>query len=1195
MDCQRCHSGNPPSAKFCMECGHALTRAVPVRAGPHRDPKAYTPKFLIDKILTTRHSVEGEWKIVTVLFADVAGYTSIAEKLDPEEVHRVMDECFWILMDAIHRYEGTVNQFTGDGVMALFGAPVTHEDHAQRACLAALDIQEALAEYRERLRRALSINFRMRLGLNSGPLIVGSIGDDLRMDYSAIGDTTHLASRMERMARPGSILLSENTYRIVSQSFQCRPLGRLTVKGRTEPVEAFRLEAKREVPGPVIGLQRRVSPEMVGRDRELDRLEFQVTKAVNGEGSVVNIVGEAGIGKSRLVAELRKAEVMQSVTLLEARGVSMGRTLSFHPLIRLMKNQARIREEDTETAAFEKLCATIGRICGEETDEVLPFVATMMGMRLPARHAERVAGIDGEALEKMILKSLRMLLEKLSGAAPVVIVTDDLHWADTTSLSLIESLFRLAETRRILFINVLRPGHLETGDRILVTLRETLPEHSVEIILPPLDEQASEALLSKVMDIRGLHRGLISHIVERAGGNPFFLEEVVRSLIDQGAVIPTHGGYVVTDKISAVTIPSTINDVLMARIDRLEEGARDLVKVASVIGRNFFLRILAEIIGPDRDIEADLSTLKEIEFLRERRRMGEVEYLFKHALAQETAYESILPKKRQELHLRVAAAIEKIFVERIHEFYGMLAYHYSRARHLEKAEAYLIRAGEEALRSSASNEALHYYQDALDLYLSKPGERATPEKTAMLEKNIALALFNKGQYERAVACFDNALRYYWGSLPRYGITRALKSLSALLHFTIALYFPSLKFRKRPTERDKETLSLFYRKCSALAIIDSRRFLIESLHLYRDLTRFDLTSFELGREIFLAASALFSFPALSFRISRKLLDPADGKVHPRNLKTVTLYELLATAHSYFEGNWKVLPGVHMDLVDRDVALGNMYHASQYLLWQGLSSVYQGSLANARSIVDKLADLVEVYDHGFCKLAKYKLYTTLLIEIRSVEDALHEVDLAIRFARKAGFTLSLIDLYASKALLNVFMQEGEAAETSLSQADDIRSKVNAAPIHLSNFYRSHLHFCLYRLQEAIEENDDLGFLQYRQRSREAVRRLTRISRRVPQHRTESYRLAGVHSWLVGKRARAMKCWKRSLQEGERLGARLDLSRTYFEVGRRLLEDRDRKKTLNGIEAEAYLEKARALFVEMGLQKDLDEWSCVRGGSP
>jgi class 3 adenylate cyclase len=499
--CPECGHPLPPSAQFCSGCGHDVQKTNSPATDCSR-PHSYTPPFLFQEILTTRSAIEGERKIVTVLFADVAHYTGISSRLEPEQVHEILNGCFKILMDEIHKYEGTINQFTGDGVMALFGAPLAHEDHAQRACYAALAIQQGLESYAERMRVDYGIEFHMRIGLNSGPVVVGVIGDDLRMDYTAVGDTTNLAFRVQGLAEAGTTCVSEETYRLTKGMFQFEALDKKRVKGKSEAVSVYKLLSLRpEVQRPRPGAERTIYSKMVGRDRQLEKLELQVLKAVNGQGSVVNIIGEAGIGKSRLVAELKGRETMKRVNLLEGRAISIGRNLSFHPIIDLLKQWMKIRENEDPEAAFDKLRRAVRSVAPEEAGDAVPFVATLMGIPLWGKYAERVRGLEGEALEKLILKSLRGLLVRAAERTTLVIIMEDLHWADTSSIELLESLFRLSETQRILFLNLFRPGFPETGERILKTLKERLPVYYLEMVLEPLDEQLSEALIGNMLAI----------------------------------------------------------------------------------------------------------------------------------------------------------------------------------------------------------------------------------------------------------------------------------------------------------------------------------------------------------------------------------------------------------------------------------------------------------------------------------------------------------------------------------------------------------------------------------------------------------------------------------------------------------------------------------------------------------------------
>jgi class 3 adenylate cyclase len=850
MKCPKCQTDNQEIAKFCIECAYDLRLAEDPISYGYAQPTSYTPKHLADKILTSRSAIEGERKMVTVLFADVANYTSISEHLDPEAVHQIMDGCFKILMEEIHNHEGTINQFTGDGVMALFGAPIAHEEHAQKACCAALSIKESLREYKKQLKDKFGVDFNMRIGINSGHVVVGSIGDDLRMDYTAIGDTTNLAARMENLAQPGTVLVSKHTYEKVSPFFDFEDLGKYEVKGKKEQQEAYKLNRQKDRTH--LGFTRQIYSEMVGRDGELNKLELQVLKAVDGEGAIVNVIGEAGIGKSRLIAELKQKDVIKKIALREGRAISMGKGLSFYPVIDIYKNWAKIKEGDSDATAINKLEASIRSVSPMDVDEILPFIATLMGLNLTGRYADRVKGIEGEGLEKLILKSVKDLLIKSSEIIPIVIVIEDLHWADLSTIELLESLFRLAETQRILFINVFRPRYTETGVRIVQTVKENFPNHYVQIELKPLDEQMSETLINNMLNISGLPHSVRDRIVVRSGGNPFFIEEVVRSFIDDEVILRKNSEFEVTPKIESVVIPQSINDVLIARIDRLEEKTKDLVKTASVIGRSFFHRILAEVLKSLEDIDNRLEHLKEIQLIRDRIRMEELEYLFKHALTQEAAYESLLTQRRKEIHHTVAESIENVFKDKIHEFYGMLAYHYSNAENLDKAEEYMVKAGEEALRSSASSEALNYYQEALKLYLKKYGDSADPEKLAMFEKNIALAFFSKGKDADAVEYFDKALAR-WGIKASNNIVfQVLNLLIDISVLLLKVYVPVKKGIKIPTEQDNETFDLCYKKAEALVQVNPWRYisfeLLRIIYIHRNISEFGQKIFRICRAI-----------------------------------------------------------------------------------------------------------------------------------------------------------------------------------------------------------------------------------------------------------------------------------------------------------------------------------------------------------
>jgi class 3 adenylate cyclase/tetratricopeptide (TPR) repeat protein len=1194
LTCSGCGKIVPPDSKFCGDCGHDLCRPVSPKDVPkidYQQPQSYTPKHLADKILTTRSAIEGERKIVTVLFADVAGFSVMSEKLDPEDVHAVMDGCFRILLDQVHACEGTVNEFRGDGVMALFGAPIAHEDHAQRACYAALAIQHALIPYGEKLKEEYDIDFKMRIGLNSGSVVVGAIGDDLRMDYTAQGDTANLAARMESSAQPGTVLVAEATYRLVGDAFEFEPLRQIPVKGKEKPVAVFRLKDKAFKAR--ARSEREVYSEMVGRDQELSRLELQILKAVNGEGSVVNVVGEAGIGKSRLMAELKKRDVVKRVMLLEGRAISMGKNLSFYPIITLLKNWAHIREDDGETAAMNKLQEAIRRVSVEEADEIFPFVGTLMGMKLSGKHAERIKGIEGEALEKLIFKNVRELLIRSTELIPIVIVIEDLHWADTSSLILIDALYRLARNQKVVFINVFRPGYWENEDKNPANLKDRMTDLlQVELVLQPLDSQSSETLINNMLNIKGLHHGIKTRIIERAGGNPFFIEEVVRGLIDEGAVVVKDGGFEVTDKIHSVVIPPTINDVLMARIDRLDEESRNVIKVASVIGRSFFYRILADVISRVDGLDDKLEYLKQIQLIRERMQMNELEYLFKHALAQEAAYESTLLQQRKQLHLKVAESIERLFSERLHEFYGILAMHYSRADNLEKAEEYIVKAGEEALRSSASSEAITYFLQALQFYTGKHGQTADPEKLAGFEKNLAMAYHSRGQFREALQYFDKVFIRWGRREPGNRVSRMVKFALDLFIILLRLYLP---WTGRKTIADKQVNDYFdlaKLKCRDMLFFDQEKLATDTIALIRESFRYDPAYLDFAAESHLSLCAIFA-GAGWFGLMDRALETAPKAVKDQSIFDIVFQQLAISTINFYSGKWAEMPEYDKLILKAGAENGSFFDVGVYLTAQGMFKVYQGKFSQAREIFDGFIFLEEKYGYGpiaqkYIKHAELFVYSRLLFEAKNMANVL------ISFSVKMG-QIDDLQGYGWRAVAQVLMKDINGARDSLEQAEQCRRKHSFwTPVYLSSSLLGQFLLDLHLLEEAIGGGSRSLISKQAKATRKSGRRAIRNATKFPPRRTENYRLMGEYYWLVGKQRKAFQWFDKSIKEGERLGARPDLSRTYMEVGKRLQEPQSKFKELNGISAPEYLSKAETLFHEMGLQWDLEQLERVRAGS-
>jgi class 3 adenylate cyclase/tetratricopeptide (TPR) repeat protein len=708
-------------------------------------PHSYTPKYLADKILTTRSSIEGENKIVTVMFADVANSTAMFEKLDPEAVHEIMDRCFGLLMDEIHRYEGTINQFLGDGVMALFGAPIAHEDHAQRACQAALAIRKALEPYGESIKNRYGIDFNMRIGLNSGPVVVGSIGDDLRMDYTAKGDTVNTASRLESASEAGQILVSRDTYRLAREAFTFLAMEPIRVKGKRDPLIVYELNRSRIAPGKARGL-RDLSYAFVGRDHDMARLKDIFAGLMAGRGQTVVVTGEAGIGKSRLISEFKRdITSREEVNWLEGRCLAYTSSVPYGPFLELIRNHAGIRDEQSEDAARRRLDLAVSQFFPGDA-ESKAIIANMMLLKLSSEETTLLKGIQGELLRQRIFGLMASLFTKLAEEHPTMLVIEDSHWADTTSLELIEHLLPLTERMPLAIICVSRTETSETSEawvRLTTKLRERHSDGFTDITLKPLSELGSIEMVELLLSLESLPLALKEMISGRAEGNPFFVEELIRTLIERGALAQSEdGAWEATGLIESVTVPDTLQGLLMSRLDRLPPQTKWLAQQASVIGRIFFYRVLLHMAERKTGVDDDLSRMETNELIRERARHPELEYMFRHALTQETAYQSLLAARRKELHCKTARAMEELFSDRIAEFLTVIGEHFLRGEAWERASEYLIQAGDTARQFFALAEARLHYARALDaLAHLPPTENNRRSLLDILIKQVDVSLF----------------------------------------------------------------------------------------------------------------------------------------------------------------------------------------------------------------------------------------------------------------------------------------------------------------------------------------------------------------------------------------------------------------------------------------------------------------------
>jgi class 3 adenylate cyclase/tetratricopeptide (TPR) repeat protein len=765
--CPNCRFNNTEGARFCNNCGSPLE----------------APR-----------SIEGERKFATVLFSDVARSTEIAERLDPEDWALIMNGAFGFMNAAVSRYGGTVSRLMGDAVLALFGAPVAHEDDAERAVRAGLDIQEAAATYARSVKERYGVEFALRVGINTGTAVLAFVGDSIRTEYTAMGDAANVAARLQSAAEPGTVLISADTHRLVKAQFEFRPRGEIAMKGKQTPVGSFEVLSVRAVRGNARGLEGLTSP-MIGRDKELNLLRERFAALARGHGSVVTILGEAGLGKSRLVAELRElhaSEPDSRVAWYESRAISFGQSTPYFPWRQLGRRIVGATEVDGAAAVRAKLAAFVARIGLAQRD--VPFLETMLAVDTEdSRRA--LADLPGEAVvngvANAVVTAIRALMRSDDGLSPHVLVMDDLHWSDNATLELIAQVATLASVDPLLIICVLRPDRSSVAWSLVDRLQASLGATFLRIDLEPLDSAHSGTLLGNLLHIEDLPATIREQIVERSEGNPFYLEEVLRSLIDCGQVVRENGHWRATHDIVDATIPETLAGVLSSRIDRLPDTTKRVAQTAAVIGREFLHRVLEAVCraetGAERveNVEPHIGTLRFEQLVRDKAREPEREYIFKHAMTCEAAYGLLLRSRRRELHARAGAALESLYADRRDEFAPILARHFAEADDPKRAIYYSQRAATSARKLYALREELEHRERILVMLEGLPNAVAADLVDAALEWAFVRHKLNR--YEGVTERLEAAVAAARGTDDK---TRLASALSWIGNIHIVTGFPS---------------------------------------------------------------------------------------------------------------------------------------------------------------------------------------------------------------------------------------------------------------------------------------------------------------------------------------------------------------------------------------------------------------------
>jgi len=775
MECSECHTENPELRKFCRECGNKLLLLCPdcrfenipgdkfcgecgySLLQPKKAPKdlsfeekidkiqRFLPKGITDKILSQRGTIEGEKKQVTVMFCDLEGFTSLVENLGPEKAYNMMDQIYEILIHKVHKYEGTVNEMTGDGVMALFGAPIALEDAPQRAIRSAMSIHRELSRFNDKQENRSLINPKMRIGIHSGPVVVGSLGNDLRVEFKAVGDTVNIASRVEGLAEPGATYVTGDTFNLTTGIFRFESLGNKKVKGKKNSIQLYRVIATSSRRTRFdVNAERGLSP-FIGRKRELDLLLDSFERSKNGRGQAVSILAEAGVGKSRLLYEFRKAVANEDVTFMEGKCLSFSRGVAYHPIIDIVKSNFDIVEGDGDSDIKEKLKEGLNL---SQTDEslTLPYLLELLSIK---DSGVDPVSLSPEAKKDRIIEAFLRIIVMSSQIQPVIMAIEDLHWIDKNSEDALKSLYDSMSGERIFLIFTYRTEYVPTWGA---------KSYHSQVNLNRFSNPENLAMVTYLLGTEEIDRQLEELILGKTEGIPFFMEEFIKSLKDLKIIEKKKNAYHLTKNILAATIPSTIQDVIMARVDKLPEAAKELLQTGSAIEREFTFDLICRVAAlPEKELSSNLSILKTSEILFERGIYPNTVYIFNHALSREVIYESMITTKRTDLHQKIAIAIEDLYKTNLYEYYELLSEHYSAAKDYTKAALYSGLAAKKAIKKVSLNDAIVFGYKTIDCLEKLPLGEDTEKNIVSARTNLGLYYSQLNQFAKAKEIIDPAV------------------------------------------------------------------------------------------------------------------------------------------------------------------------------------------------------------------------------------------------------------------------------------------------------------------------------------------------------------------------------------------------------------------------------------------------------
>jgi len=1123
--------------------------------------------LLADRERETVRRTTAERRRATVLFADLTGFTSWIETAPSEETFPLVQGCLESLDEVARDHGGVVEKHLGDCVFATFGAVSALENSSAAAINAAIAMRRRVAEYSQE--HGLVTPLELHCGIETGRAIAGDVSGAVVREYALMGESVDVASRLEDLAPAGAIYVGESAWRSTKERFEFRSLEAFALRGRS--VGVYELLSEDERPYRARPLER---SELVGREAEIGRLRAALAALGKGRGGAVSLIGEAGLGKSRLLEELRGAKETASLLWLEGRCLAIGTDMSFHPFADLLRGWAGIGPAGAPAASeLERLRNALAAALPERAADLLPFLATVLRIPLDPPNRERLAAVAPELLGRFVMGGVRELLRAVAGETPVVLTFEDLHWADESSLELLESLLALGRDLPVLFVGAFRPRYAG-AERFRARADRELGGAHLEVELRPLEPHSARRLIGNLFRGGEVPRRVRASIEARAAGNPFFAEEVVQNLLEEGAIELRDGALVATERIHEAVIPGSVEETIGVRIDRLEPERRGVLDVAAVIGGTFPLRILEAVAGGE-ELHEVLERMEEAGLVVPSPTGVPDELAFRHPLIHEVAYDRLLRTHREALHGRVGRAIEAHVAEETPGRHALLAYHFGRAGELERAERHLFRAGEEAAEAAASNEALHYFREAARLYRELAGEHVDTERLAALEGNVALALYNRGRLIEAVEHFDRALELLGVRVARSGWARNVGLAWNLLRAVgQSLRTEPRWLRPAATGRDRRVIELMFRRGLAQTTTAPTRFVADTLTVLHALSRVDPRTVSNAGGIYAhAAVGIFSFGGLSFALGRRLLERSRRVMEAAPERNVLInYRAMNFIHHFLVGSWSAEHGIPEELLERSLRDGRLWEVTTYLGLDAERLIARGEFETARQRIRRIDSIWETYQYDLAASNHYALPAYLALEERRLPEAVRLAD-----AYYEEVPDDPLHLLALSIRIDALRMQGDldGAREAVARGRRILGRVGATapPFHRSRFLLAEL-----AVRLAEDETPGRRPVGPGRRWRGLERAATSAASRVALRKPMALRLAGRAAWLAGRRRRALRSWAEGLAVCEQLEARPERARIRAEMAARLAGTAPE-------EAAAHGEVARQELAALGLAWDVE----------